>query len=577
MFARYALVVGRGARRGAIVARAEAAGLQPRAETSELLLVASAETSFVADRRSILVGQLFTIDNHPVTEVPRGLGDSSCASELKHALKGCWGNYAVFFGGPGRSGAYRDPSGAVAAYRIVTADGAIYVSDAEVASKLGLLDGAAPDFRFVVHWLQFPFLRTRRTGLRGIEELLPGMLAIREGSGEWREENVWNPQAFLARKDAITDPAEAATRLRELALQVVPAQLGSQGQFLLRLSGGLDSSIIAACLARGGTRFSCVNFATRSSDGDERHYARDAAEAAGAPLHQILEPSEIGLDTPARPSFCPTTNPLLAPFESAIGSAAQSMAASLLVDGAGGDNLFCAISSAAPVVDALRTSRLGDAAKAVGDISRRANCTAPHVILAAMRRLARRSRRWKEDQSYLARDALLPCAELHPWLARLRALPGKKEHVEALVHIHHFLDRGSASTRLLHPLLCQPLLELCLRVPTWLWVRGGRDRAVARAAFAGIVPSSVLDRRAKGSLQSMFHRSFRQLRQEMLELLLSGELSAAGIIDEDGVSTALESDEWQRDHVQLRISEMVALELWLRCWRSPAAAFSTGS
>jgi asparagine synthase (glutamine-hydrolysing) len=172
---------------------------------------------------------------------------------------------------------------------------------------------------------------------------------------------------------------------------------------------------------------------------------------------------------------------------------------------------------------------------------------------------------------------LLPTCEPHPWLQGLAVPPGKREHVEALVHIQHFLDRAPSPVPILHPLLAQPLLELCLGIPSWLWVRGGRDRAIARDAFAGLVPSSVLQRRNKGSLQSLLYRAFAQLRFEMRELLLEGELASSGIIDTAAIDQALLGQEWMTDQVQLRISEMVALELWARSWRSEPGGPSTCS
>ncbi|MDP9424244.1 MAG: asparagine synthase C-terminal domain-containing protein [Pseudomonadota bacterium] len=571
MFARYALAVGRGAHRHALLARSQSIGLTKTAETSDLLLVAPEDTPLLTDGRSILVGQLFSGGNERVEILPPEIA-SAGSSALGHALEGYWGNYALFFACRDQAGAYREPSGSVSVHRCGPGDQTYFVSDAELAMQLGILAAPRADLHFAVHWLQFPFLRTRRTGLEDISELLPGMLGARDGSGPWVETSIWHPGAFVGRDLAITDAAAAETRIRELALSVVPAQAGSHG-IALRLSGGLDSSIIAACLSNAGRDFSAINFVTRSPDGDERLYAREVATQCGAPLQEIAEPEGGTLELPARHSFRPTINPLLAPFERAARGAATGVHASLLLDGAGGDNLFCSISTASPVLDALRAGGFRQAAGTITDIAERANCTLWDVVLAATRRSVRRRPRWKEDRSFLATDCTVR-RELHPWLERLDAPPGKREHVEAIVHIQHFLDRGVSPVSLLHPLLAQPLLELCLRIPSWMWLSGGRDRAVARDAFAGIVPASVLRRRAKGSLQSMFHRSFSRLREEMLDLLLSGELRAAGIIDPASIEAALGGDGWMADEVQLRISEMVALELWLQSWRSPSTCSS---
>lgn len=575
MLGRYAIAFGRGAHRHELGARAAAVQLPVRIETPELLLVAPTGTPCLSEGGAILVGQIFAAASERLDSLPAGLAEAANVAKLRSALDGHWGNFAFFCASEEESIVYREPSGSVPVYKFGEPHQTIFASDAELAVDLCLTKRAAMDARFLVHWLQFPFLRTSRTGLAGVRELLPGALMTRTGSGSWNEGQGWHPASFVGRSEAIDDPGQAASRLRETALSVVAAQADAR-PFALRLSGGLDSSIIAVCLSQAGFRFPCINFATRSRDGDERDYARAVAERFGLQLVEIVEHEGSGLIPPVRASFRPPINPLLAPFERAIEAAATELGASLLIDGGGGDNLFCSISSAAPVIDALRRSGPRTAGRAIADIAERAECTAWDVVAAASRRLLKPRTSWKEDRSLLNRRALLRAPELHPWLQDLPAQPGKREHVEALVHIQHFLDRGIGS-EVLHPLLAQPLLELCLRIPSWLWLRGGRDRAVARDAFAGLVPDSVLRRRVKGSLQSLLYRSFEQLREEMRDRLASGELARAGIVNPKAIQDALTGEAWKTDLVQLRISEMVALELWLESWRSSPWAASSPS
>lgn len=568
MHARYALTFGRGAHRHELLQRARQLGLS-ETDKPNLLFVADERTPYLSGDSSLLVGQLFSAENMRLHDLPTGLADPANPTDLSK-LDGLWGNFALFFSTAEGTGVYRDPSAGVPVYRCGSGHDAIFVSDAELASELGLLGRASPDLTFAVHWLQFPFLRSARTCIEHVREVLPGTLHQPDRGNRWTETAAWRPADFITRRQAILDPIEAATRLREVALAVVPVQLDS-GSISLQLSGGLDSSLVAACIASAGQSFECVNFATRSPDGDERDFARAVAEFCHLTMRELQEPETVSLNMPPRPAFHPTTNPLLAPFDAAIASAAADLGADVLVDGAGGDNLFCYITSAAPVLDALRWGLLRQSLETVGDIAVRADCTCWEVVRAALGRLRPRPG-WKENQSFLRRDALLSRADPHPWLEGLaNAPPGKREHVQALVHIQHFLDRRSAGIALSHPLLAQPLLELCLRIPSWLWMGGGRNRAVARDAFRKLLPASVLARRAKGSLLSLFYRSFGHLRGEILDLLMSGGLRAEEIIDEAKVEAVFRSEEWRRDDVQLRISEIAALELCLQSWTSPSS------
>lgn len=561
MFGSWAVTFGRGRHRHALHERAHRLGLEI-IDLPGLLCAAEPGIARLRSDSAILVGQLFTRTNVPITGKLPLVADWPGNPEDKFG--GYWGNFALFSVGPEEWTVYREPSGTVPVYRSGDGEDALFVSDAGIARGLGPAVRPRYDRAFVIHWLQFPFLRTRRTGLEGIAELLPGTAWTKTGSMPWTERCWWRPAEFLRREDAIRDPRCAAAQLRELASGTIPAQAGS-AQSLLQLSGGLDSSIIAACLATAGHEPSCVNFTTRSAEGDERRFAREVAESLGLALVEVAEAAPAPPRPAPAPGFRPSTNPLLAPVEQAIATIAEDLGASLLIDGGGGDNLFCSVATASPTVDALLWAGPAAALGTASDIAQRAGCTFWEVLAAAGRRLVRRRKGWKEDRSFLAPDVLLDGPELHPWLAGLRsAPPGKREHVEALVHIQHFLDRGTSRLPRLHPLTAQPLLELCLRIPSWLWVAGGRDRAVAREAFSGLVPDPVLARRTKGSLQGLFERSFAALRSQMLEILLSGELRSAGIIDLAKVESCLAGGDPVDDTIQMRISELVALELWLQ-------------
>ena len=204
-----------------------------------------------------------------------------------------------------------------------------------------------------------------------------------------------------------------------------------------------------------------------------------------------------------------------------------------------------------------------------GDIAERAGCNLWEVASAAVRRASPAGWwRWNEDKTYLRRNALLRRADPHPWLdAPAFSFPGKREHVGSLVHIQHFLDRrAGAGSPILHPLMAEPLLELCLAIPSWEWTRGGIDRALARRAFKDHLPKEVIERRSKGSLQGLFQRSFTKLLGDFRDLLLGGRLIALGIADRSAIEQAFAIGDWKDDGVQMRLSEMAALELWLESW-----------
>ena len=66
----------------------------------------------------------------------------------------------------------------------------------------------------------------------------------------------------------------AAEQLRAVILRCVEARTSDLDSALLLLSGGLDSSIVAAALAACGRRTSALNMVANRIAGDERDYAR---------------------------------------------------------------------------------------------------------------------------------------------------------------------------------------------------------------------------------------------------------------------------------------------------------------
>jgi asparagine synthase (glutamine-hydrolysing) len=117
-----------------------------------------------------------------------------------------------------------------------------------------------------------------------------------------------------------------------------------------------------------------------------------------------------------------------------------------------------------------------------------------------------------------------------------------------------------------HPLLTQPVIEACLRTPSWHWVRGGVDRAVARAAFADRLPEAVLRRRGKGSLGSYFAQVYLLSRPILSQLLVDGVLASRGFLDAPAVRRYLDQPGLPRDFDFYRLFELADIEVWLRGW-----------
>src|SRR6185436_11940153 len=77
-----------------------------------------------------------------------------------------------------------------------------------------------------------------------------------------------------------------------------------------------------------------------------------------------------------------------------------------------------------------------------------------------------------------------------PWSLILRL--GTLSQLSPLYAVAHGSENGSPEYVL--PYYSQPVVELSLRIPTYLCALDGRDRAIARRAFVDDVPEKILRR-----------------------------------------------------------------------------------
>jgi len=109
----------------------------------------------------------------------------------------------------------------------------------------------------------------------------------------------------------------------------------------------------------------------------------------------------------------------------------------------------------------------------------------------------------------------------HPWFDEVAcALPGRAAHIALLVAAQGYVEDGPHGTkaRAVAPLMSQPLVEHCLRVPSWAWFAQGRNRAAARRAFETLLPAEVARRRSKGSPNGLIARLFETKRAWIRDL-----------------------------------------------------------
>ena len=157
--------------------------------------------------------------------------------------------------------------------------------------------------------------------------------------------------------------------------------------------------------------------------------------------------------------------------------------------------------------------------------------------------------------------------EPHPWfVVPDGTLAGDRERIFDMAGTQVFRDglARSAKWHLRMPLLSQPVMEACLKTPSWMWIAGGRNRAVARNAFADLLPPEVLYRRSKGSFMNYSGAVYRRSKPLFQKYLLTGQLEGHGLLDSDSLRQFFDRDLAARDDRFMRIFDLCAVENWVR-------------
>lgn len=534
----------------------------------------------------VVLGQLFRRNpnvSRTVVEARLGGHESNLIEKTagRHLVSHYWGRYvALLRSADGKScWALRDPGGGLRCFYLKTKGILALFSDVEICAALGLTR-LSVNWNHILNFLVDDHLITEDTGLEQISQLRPGEFAKFLPQGT-RTEFYWQP-ASICEAARFDDLTQARNVLRRTVIASTQAWGTSYGTIVHETSGGLDSAIVASCLKgiRDQTRVLCLNYFTDTVEGDERGYAKAAAEAAA---FEFVEARWDGPEMPLREQL--DSSLLATPSQLRFSSGADRFRDALVADckagaifsGRGGDQLFIQGRTDLGPAELLRNrgSRRG-LGRLISEASSLSGRSFWQVLFTTVQ-YGVLSQRYDPYSVYeipriLSEDARarVSCAPYqHPWVEGSRTLPAAKiRHAFMVADCLSFYMAPCPAAELVHPLLSQPVVECCLQIPSYLLTVGGRDRGLVRQAFFDDLPECIRKRHSKGGTTSYFTSILINNQEYLRAFLLDGLLVRQRIVDRRELENALTEAELVRGRSLLPLLSVLRAETWLDNWAS---------
>src|SRR3989454_7093699 len=438
-------------------------------------------------------------------------------------------------------------------------------------------------------YLALEFVPSPRSMVRGISKLPPAhTLEWFPGSGMHRLHRYWAPTLG---EDEGGQPAhsvdERCEELRAVLRESVRKELISDVPLGVFLSGGIDSSAVAAMMSQlgGDVKSFSVGFAERSFD--ESQYARQVATHLGTDHHELtLEPAMLLglipklsslLDEPlGDASVIPTY--LLSEF--------TRRHVKVALGGDGGDELFGGYPTlqahrlagyylrapallrraiVEPLVQRLPVSR--------GNLS--FDFRAKRFVSGAAHPVAERHRRWmgsfasEELTALLSREGRASLGDANGGdefgsydpLNRVLMMD-MRLYLENDILVK--LDRASmmASLEGRVPLLNNDFVAYATSLPLRMKLRGMRSKFLLKRALRGVLPDRILNRPKKGFGIPVAEWFRGPLKEQMLSVLAPDRLSREGFFEPRAVRDLIDDHLAGRRDNRKQLWTLFAFQLW---------------
>jgi asparagine synthase (glutamine-hydrolysing) len=468
-------------------------------------------------------------------------------------------------------------------------DGRRLVFGSEIKALLAAGVPAAMNDEALGEYLAFGYVPTPRTLFRGIHRLPPASWLVADANGAQEPHAYWDLQFPREGGAQAVSEAEATSRVRELLTEAVRKRLVADVPLGLLLSGGVDSSAIAALMARlvpGRVKTFTVGFEGNAFYDERAHAAQVARHIGSEHFASLVRPDAAALvETLLHHHDEPFGDSSALPTYLVAQQARRHV--TVAINGDGGDETFAGYDRFHAALLAERIPAplrwlIRAAARALpegpsyhGTLRRIRRFTDKAVLpfderifawtgffdLGALRAMDGPLSADRDRILASYREALGRCRDAGP-LSRLLYLNARTYLLDDLLPkmdrmtMAHGLEARS-------PLLDRALMEYVAGLPDHLKRRGSRGKVVLKQAVADLLPPGIVERPKHGfgvPLGDWFRGELRPLLQDVL----LSQPRLAGRLRFDAVRDLVEQHVSGRADRGHQLWTLLTLELWLR-------------
>lgn len=449
-------------------------------------------------------------------------------------------------------------------------------------------------------FLRFGYCAAPATPFVGIFKLPPATILTASADGVIKTQIYWSAWEALARPEDQRSDEDLIDALDALVERAVRLEMVADAPLGCFLSGGVDSSLVAALAQRVSSR-SLKTFSVGFEDPeiDESAHARAVADHIGSEHHAIrISAANAAAIVPMLPAMYDEPVADMAQIPTYLVSKLARTEVTVVLSGDGGDELFAGYERYWIAERLWR--RISFAPQGVRKMAASVLCATPEPVTAAMASLAqlgmssaRARARFTRLASALEASshigAYAATVSLWPDRAALGVSPGSLPQAWAeakfidptrafrLIDLHTYLpddvlakvDRASMAVSLEArvPLLNHRLIEFSLALPARVMRRDGRGKWLLRQVLARYAPRALVERPKQGFSVPMAGWLRGPLKLWADALLAESALAESGLFNPKPIVRR-----W-REHLEGKADWSFALwavlsfEAWRRHWR----------